>query len=76
MDHDDAGRDASGGRKNNRASRWGEIVVAAVAAVALGYNVASYERKGPVQRSAASTKQGHTLPAAATASGQPGQPGK
>ncbi|MBS0451993.1 MAG: hypothetical protein JSS14_11820 [Proteobacteria bacterium] len=79
MDHDDAAKDASKGSRSKRASRWGEIVVAAVAAVALGYNVASYDRKGPVEPGAAGSKQGHKAPAAAAAAtggGQPGQAGK
>ncbi|MBS0343551.1 MAG: hypothetical protein JSS56_23860 [Proteobacteria bacterium] len=72
MDDDssnDSGQAANDGRDNKRAFRWGTIVAAVVAVVALGYNMVSNERASPLGRDAASTTQSHKVPAPAAPAG-------
>lgn len=57
---------------NKRAFRWGAVVVAVLVAGAVGYNLVSRERAGPLNPDSAATQQHSPAPAAGGQSGAAG----
>ena len=58
MDNDETTERPTQDRQDNkRAFRWGAIAVALLAVLALGYNMVSYERAGPLGPEPATTTQ-------------------
>lgn len=75
-DYDDATQGRHDRRDNKRAFRWGAIAVAALVVLALGYNMVSHERAGPLGPDAATSTQRQQAPSpAAGGSNNPAGPG-
>lgn len=66
---DDATQARSDRRDNKRAFRWGAIAVAVLVVLALGYNMVSHERAGPLGPDAATSAQRHQPPSGPAAGG-------
>lgn len=62
-------------RDNKRAFRWGAVAVAVLLAAALGYNMVSHERAGPLGPEPATQQQAAPEPSPPDAGGTSGAAG-